>query len=103
MRAQSPWPVRYRVTIHPVTGQPRDVLVITWLGPEKAVMMAAKADGRGYGTSNGIYDIDVEALGPADLTTVAWSLSKTTSLTAWSSSRRSRRQLSWRQEQAYVH
>ena len=66
MRAQSPWPVRYRVTIHPVTGQARDVLVITWLGPEKAVMMAVHSDGRGYGTGNGIYDIGVEVLGPAD-------------------------------------
>ncbi len=66
MRAQSSWPVQYRVTIKPVTGEPRDVYVITWLGPEKAVMMAAHADGRGYGTSDGIYDIGVEALGPAD-------------------------------------
>jgi len=54
------------VTIKPVTGQPHDVFVITWLGPEKAVMMAAHSDGRGYGTTIGIYDICVEALGPAD-------------------------------------
>jgi hypothetical protein len=65
MRVKSPWPVRYRVTIKPVTGQPRDLFVITWLGPEKAVMMAAHSDGRGYGTTSGIYDVSVEALGPA--------------------------------------
>jgi hypothetical protein len=49
-----------------VTGDPRDFYVVTWLGPEKAVMMAAHADGRGYGSNDGIYDIVVQELGLAD-------------------------------------
>src|ERR1700722_18045781 len=65
MRRQSTWPVRYRVTVQPVTGNPRDFYVLTWLGPEKAVMMAAHTDGRGYGSSDGIYDIVADELGPA--------------------------------------
>ncbi|HSR85799.1 MAG TPA: hypothetical protein VLM11_16620 [Streptosporangiaceae bacterium] len=65
MRQQRSWPVRYRVILQPVTGEARDYVVLTWLGPEKAVMMAANADGRGYGTSAGIYDVAVEELGPA--------------------------------------
>jgi hypothetical protein len=54
------------VTIQPVQGEPRDFFVVTWLGPEKAVVMATHADGRGYGTSDGIYDVAVNELGPAD-------------------------------------
>jgi hypothetical protein len=38
---------------------------MTWLGPEKALAMAAHADGHGFGTSDGIYDIEVEELGSA--------------------------------------
>lgn len=48
-----------------MTGDPRDFYVLTWLGPDKAVMMAAHADGRGYGSNHGIYDIVVHELGPA--------------------------------------
>lgn len=65
MRRQSTWPTRYRITVQPVKGDPRDYYVVTWLGPEKAVMMAAHADGRGYGSSDGIYDVAVHELGPA--------------------------------------
>jgi hypothetical protein len=32
---------------------------LTWLGPEKAVAMAANADGHGYGTAEGVYDIEM--------------------------------------------
>ena len=65
MRPQSAWPTRYRITVQPVTGDPNDFYVLTWLGPDKAVMMAAHADGRGYGSNDGIYDIVVHEQGPA--------------------------------------
>jgi hypothetical protein len=35
-------------------GQTRKLYVLTWLGPDKALAMAAHADGHGYGTSDGI-------------------------------------------------
>jgi hypothetical protein len=57
--------MRYQVTIRSSVGQTRNLHVLTWLGPEKAVAMAAYADGHGYGTADGIYDIEVEELGPA--------------------------------------
>jgi len=57
--------MRYRVTIRSSLGQTRRRYVLTWLGPEKALAMATHADGHGYGTSDGIYDIEVEELGPA--------------------------------------
>ena len=66
MRDQRAWPVRYKVTIRPVAGHPREFRVVTWLGPEKAAMMATHADGRGYRTSSGIYDAEAEELRPAD-------------------------------------
>jgi hypothetical protein len=56
----------YQVTIRSAVGQTRKLCVLTWLGPEKAVAMAAHADGHGYGTSDGIYDIEVQELGPAE-------------------------------------
>jgi hypothetical protein len=65
MRRQSAWPTRYRITIQPVTGDSREFYAVTWLGPEKAVLMAAYADGRGYGSSDGIYDVVVHEMGPA--------------------------------------
>ncbi len=65
MSGQRAWPVRYRVTIRPVRGEPREFFVVTWLGPEKAVVMATHRDGRGYGTADGIYDVTVDELGPA--------------------------------------
>ena len=40
--------------------------VLTWLGPEKAIAMAVHADGNGYGSPEGIYDIEVQELGPAE-------------------------------------
>lgn len=57
--------MRYQVTMRSSAGQIRKLHVLTWLGPEQAVAMAACADGHGYGTAEGIYDIDVEELGPA--------------------------------------
>ena len=57
--------MRYRVTIRSSLGQIRKLNVLTWLGPEKALAMAAHADGHGYSTPDGIYDIEVEELGPA--------------------------------------
>ena len=66
MSGQRAWPVRYQVTIRPVQGEPREFFVVTWLGPEKAVVMATHRDGRGYGTVGGIYDVAVVELGPAD-------------------------------------
>ena len=57
--------MRYQVTIRSSVGQTRKLHVLTWLGPEKAVAMAAHADGHGFGTADGIYDIEVEELGPA--------------------------------------
>jgi hypothetical protein len=57
--------MRYQVTIRSSAGQIRKLYVLTWLGPEKAVAVAAYADGHGYGTAEGIYDIDVEEVGPA--------------------------------------
>jgi len=66
MREQRVWPVRYQVTIRSGLGQIRKQQVVTWLGPEKAIAMAAHADGHGYGSPDGIYDIDVEELGPAE-------------------------------------
>ena len=66
MREQQAWPVRYQVTIRSSLGQVRKLRVLTWLGPEKAVAIAAHADGYGYGSPDGVYDIDVEELGPAE-------------------------------------
>jgi hypothetical protein len=66
MREQRAWPVRYQVTIRSSLGQVRKLRVLTWLGPEKAIAIAAHADGHGYGSPDGIYDIDVEELGPAE-------------------------------------
>jgi hypothetical protein len=57
--------MRYRVTMRSNLGQIRRLHVLTVLGPEKAVAMAAHHDGHGYGTPDGIYDINVEELGPA--------------------------------------
>jgi hypothetical protein len=54
--------MRYLVTIRSGVSQTRKLYVLTWLGPEKALAMAAHADGHGYGTSDGIYDIEVEEL-----------------------------------------
>jgi len=65
MRDKLSWPVRYIVTIRSSLGQTRKLDVLTWLGPEKALAMAAHADGHGFGTPDGIYDIEVEELGPA--------------------------------------
>jgi len=65
MRDKLSWPVRYAVTIRSSLGQTRKLHVLTWLGPEKALAMAAHADGHGFGTPDGIYDIEVEELGPA--------------------------------------
>jgi hypothetical protein len=48
-----------------VTGDPRDFYVPTSACPEKAVMIAAHADGRGYGSNEGIYDIVFHELEPA--------------------------------------
>lgn len=67
MREKRSWPVRCRVTIRSSLGQTRRLYVLTWLGPEKAVAMAAHTDGNGFGTSDGIYDVEVEELGPAEL------------------------------------
>jgi hypothetical protein len=66
MREQRAWPMRYQVTITSGLGQIRKLDVLTWLGPEKAIAMAAQADGHGYGSPDGIYDIDVRELGPAE-------------------------------------
>lgn len=66
MGAKRAWPERYRVTIVSVLGQARIRHVVTWLGPEKAIAMAVHADGRGYGTADGIYDVRAEDLGAAD-------------------------------------
>jgi len=63
---QRAWPVRYQVTIRSSLGQIRKLRVLTWLGPEKAIAIAAHADGHSYGSPDGIYDIDVEELGPAE-------------------------------------
>lgn len=57
--------MRYQVTIPSSVGQTGKLHVLTWLGPEKAAAMAAHADGHGYDTAEGIYDIEVEELGPA--------------------------------------
>lgn len=65
MREQRAWPVRYQVTVQHGHGEPRDFIATTWLGPEKAVVMATCADGRGYGSAYGIYDVVVRKLGPA--------------------------------------
>jgi hypothetical protein len=43
MRGQSAWPTRYRITVQPVKGDPHDYYVVTWAGPDQAVMMAAHA------------------------------------------------------------
>jgi hypothetical protein len=51
--------------VHPVTGDARVFSVLTWLGSDKAVAMAAQADGRGFGVDTGLYDVEVEELGPA--------------------------------------
>lgn len=66
MEGQQTWPVCYLVTIRSSLGQIRKLHVLTWLGPEKAIAMATHADGHGYGTSDGIYHIAVEQLGPAE-------------------------------------
>lgn len=58
--------MRYEVTIRSGLGQIRKLRVLTWLGPEKAIAIAVHADGHGYGSPDGIYDIDAQKLGPAE-------------------------------------
>jgi len=58
--------MRYQVTISSSVGQVRKLHVLTWLGPEKAIAIAAHADGHGYGSPDGIYDVEVQELGPAE-------------------------------------
>jgi hypothetical protein len=58
--------VRYEVKISSSLGQVRKLHVLTWLGPEKAIAMATVADGHGYGSPDGVYDVDVQELGPAE-------------------------------------
>jgi hypothetical protein len=52
--------------LNPVQGESREVEVLTWLGPEKAVLMAVSADGCGFGSSEGLFDASVDEIGPAD-------------------------------------
>src|ERR1019366_2453860 len=59
-------PASCRVTTRSGLGQTRNLHVVTWLGPEQAMAMAARAGGRGYGTSDGIYDVAVDDPGPAE-------------------------------------
>ena len=73
MRRQRAWPTRCWITIQPVTGDPGEFYAVTWLGREKAVLMAAHADGRGHGSSNGIYDVLVHEIGPAGRDQNRWS------------------------------
>ena len=85
MGEQRAWPVRYQVTIRSSLGQIRKLRVLTWLGPEKAIAIAAHADGHGYGSPDGILDIDVEELGPADAMNAALSSARAIYLTGWNS------------------
>jgi len=65
MQRRQVWPGRYRVTARSGLGPARNLSVVTWLGPEKAIAMAARAGGRGFGTSDGIDDVAVDGLGLA--------------------------------------
>lgn len=65
MQRRQVWPGRYRVTARSGLGPARNLRVVTWLGPEKAIAMAARAGGRGFGTSDGIDDVAVDGLGQA--------------------------------------
>ena len=65
MRRRQVRPGRDRVTARSGPGPARNLRVVTWLGPEKAIAMAAPAGGRGFGTSDGTGDIAVDGLGPA--------------------------------------
>lgn len=58
--------MRYEVKISSSLGQVRKLHVLTWLGPEKAIAMATLADGHGYGSPDGVYDIDLQELGRAE-------------------------------------
>ena len=58
--------MRSEVKISSSIGQVRKLPVLTWLGPEKAIAIATLADGHGYGSPDGVYDIDVQELGPAE-------------------------------------
>jgi hypothetical protein len=65
MQTRQVWPGRYRVTARSGLGPARNLRVVTWLGPEKAIAIAARADGRGFGTSDGTGDVAVDGLGLA--------------------------------------
>jgi hypothetical protein len=60
------WPARYRVTARSGLGPTRNLRDVTWLCPEKAIAVSVRAGGRGYGTSDGIDDVAVYGLGPAE-------------------------------------
>ena len=43
------WPARCRVTARSGLGSTRNLRVVTCLGPEKAIAVAVRAGGRGFG------------------------------------------------------
>jgi hypothetical protein len=64
MSDQLLWPIRFRVSIVPITGAPRSYVAITLLHRDKAVGLAVQKDVRLFDWDRRLYDIIVEELGP---------------------------------------
>ncbi len=65
MQTRQVWPGRNRVTARSGLGPARNLRVVTWLSPEKALAIAARAGGRGFGTSDGIDESALDSVGLA--------------------------------------
>jgi hypothetical protein len=61
-----PWPVRYEITIEPISGEPRTYQVLTWLDEAKAIALAAQQDARLHPEGSArLYSVAVSLLGDA--------------------------------------
>jgi predicted metal-dependent HD superfamily phosphohydrolase len=64
---QLSWPERFAVTVVPQSAQPKTYTVTTWLHELKAVALAVGRHQarQGEADAHRLYDVHVEALGPA--------------------------------------
>jgi hypothetical protein len=56
------------VRVRPVSGDERLYVVLTWLGQEKAIAIATRADIQWHSGTDGLYDLEIEEVGPAPRT-----------------------------------
>lgn len=66
MRAQRSWPERFRVLVRIGPESTVPYTVVTWLAEEKAIAMAVTEHLRRHREASGIYDVEVQDVGPVD-------------------------------------